>query len=169
MLGGLKRIACFLSVLMLSAGVVGTASAATAAPTAARAAFSGPGVELSTSRGDVSAAAIGCGVSVGNDVTIYGGYLRVTWAIACRDTATGSLSPLVRDITMTIAIRNGNGVILPISAACVTPGPSATCSHSVPYNGFTGWVDSVMVARVTWTDGYPPLSGGFDSPGSIIA
>lgn len=169
MFGGLRRIVCFLSVLVLSAGVVGTASASTAAPAAARAAFSGPGVELSASGGDVSAAAIRCEVSVGNDVTIDNGYLRVTWAIACRDTATGNLTPLARDITMTIAIRKGGtSVILPISPPCVTPGPSATCTHAVPYDGFTGLVDSAMIARVTWTDSYPPISGGFVSPGTII-
>ncbi|EMD29588.1 hypothetical protein [Amycolatopsis azurea] len=168
MLSRLRQIACFLSVLMLSVGVVGAASAATTTPAAARAAFSPTSVELSTSGGDVSATAIACEVSVGNDVTIYGGFLNVTWAIACRDTATGQLTNLARDITMTIGIRKGGKIVAPISAACVTPGPSATCSHRVPYDGFTGRVDSAMVARVTWTDNYPPISGGFVSPGSII-
>lgn len=168
MLRGLRQIVYFLSVLMLSVGAVGTASATTAVPTGPRAAFSGTSVELSTSAGDVSAAAILCEVSVGNDVTIYGGYLNVTWAIACRDTATGNLTPLARDITMIIGIRRGTSFILPISSPCVTPGPSATCSHRVPYDGFTGRVDSVMAARVTWTDGYRPIEGEFVSQGSII-
>jgi len=161
---GLRQVLCLLSVLLMSVGVVGTASAATP-----RASFSGVAVEMSTS-GDVSAAAISCGVSVGNDVTVYDGYLNVTWAISCRDTATGQLTPLARDITMTIAIRKGGtSAILPISPACTTPGPSATCSHRVPYDGFTGFVDSAMVARVTWTDNYRPLTGGFVSGGTIIA
>ncbi|AGM07233.1 hypothetical protein [Amycolatopsis keratiniphila] len=164
----LRKIVYFLFALTVSAVMVGTTSTATAAPAAARAAFSATSVELSTANGKVTAAAILCEVGYGNDVTIYGGYLNVTWAIACRDTATGQLTPLARDITMTIGIRKGGKVILPISAACVTPGAYATCSHRVPYDGFTGQVDSAMVARVTWTDNYPPISGGFVSPGSII-
>jgi hypothetical protein len=168
MIGGLRRIVCSLSVLVLSVGLVGTASASAAAPDAARAAFSGPTIELSVSRDDVSAAAISCGVSVGNDVTIYDGHLNVTWAITCRDTATGRVSDLVRDITMVIGIRKGTSFIAPISKPCVTPGPSATCFHRVLYDGFTGRVDSVMSAKVTWTDGYRDLTGTFLSPGSTI-
>lgn len=167
MLGALRRIACCLSVLMLSAGVVGTASAEPAVSAAAHATFIGPGVELST-RGEVSAAAISCGVSVGNDVTLYDRFLNVTWAIACRDTATGQLTPLAKDITMIVAIRKGTTIIQPISPPCVTAGPTATCFHRVPYDGFSGKVDSIMAAQVTWTDGVDPLIGSFRSPGKII-
>lgn len=164
MSGGFRRLACFLSVLLLSAGLTGTATAAPAAPLVV---FSGPGIEMST-QGDVSAAAIRCDVGVGNDVTLYDGQLHVTWAIACRDTATNQLSPLVRDITMQIGIRKGNSIIPPASPPCVTPGPSATCSHHVVYDGFTGKTDSVMYAQVTWWDNYPTLTGGFLSAGKII-
>lgn len=167
MLGGFRRIACFLSVLLLSAGAAGTASAATAVPAAPRVVFTGPAIGLSA-QGDVSAAAIRCEVGVGNDVTLYDGQLHVTWAIACRDTATNQLSPLVKDISMTIGIRKGTSIIPPISPLCTTPGPSATCSHHVLYDGFTGRTDSVMAAQVTWTDGYPPLTGSFRSGGRII-
>lgn len=164
MSAGLRRIACLLSVLLLSAGLTGTATAAPAAP---RVVFSGPGIELST-QGDVSAAAIRCDVSVPQDVTVRDRQLHVTWKIECKDTANNQLSPLVKDITMVIGIRKGSSVIPPVSPWCTTPGPSATCSHSVPYDGFTGMTDSLMEAVVTWKDNYRPIGGSFRSRGGIL-
>jgi len=162
----LGRLAVVLATSLV--GLVLVAAPSGAQVLGPRAAFSGPGAEPATSRVDVPEASILCDVGVGNDVTVYDGHLNVTWAIACRQTDTGQLSPLVDAIFMRIGIRNGSSFVLPIGNNCVTVGPSATCSHRVPYSGTTGRHDSVVEAIVTWKDGYPPLRGAFLSPGITI-
>lgn len=114
-------------------------------------------------------APVRCEVGYGNDVTISGGRLNVTWAVACRWTDDGQLSTEVKDITVQIFIFKDGRVIPPtMTEPCVEPAPSTTCSHSVPFDGTTGTYDSVAFVTVTWNDDYPPISGGFLSPGFVL-
>ncbi|OXM43490.1 hypothetical protein CFP75_37875 [Amycolatopsis alba DSM 44262] len=113
-------------------------------------------------------APVRCDVSFGNDVTVSGGKLNVTWAVACRWTDDGQLSTEVRDINIQIAIRKNGRVIPPAKTCLPAPSASTTRSHRVNFDGTSGRYDSAMFATVTWNDGYPPISGLFFSNGSII-
>lgn len=129
-----------------------------------RAAFSDPSAISVQAPG----APILCHVSYGNDVTVYNGSLNVTWAVACRWTDDNQLATETDAIFMQIGIAQHGIILAPVKTCPVALGPSTTCSHSVPFNGASGLVQSVMAAVVTWKDGYPPLRGTFYSPGSII-
>ncbi|GAA3873474.1 hypothetical protein GCM10022243_43260 [Saccharothrix violaceirubra] len=182
MFRGLRRVTCCLVVLLTGVGLVGPASARPGeadrglsvdhvvgtVAAGRRAVFNGPGVGPSLARIEAPDAAIICDVGYGNDVTLYDGFLHVTWSVACRDTATGKPTPLARDIRMLIGIRNGKNFIPPVSDLCITPGPTATCSHRVPYGGTIGWHDSKMAVVVNWTDDYEPIAGVFITPGFRI-
>jgi hypothetical protein len=158
-------------VVVLVASLAGLALVAT--PSSAqekgpRAEFSGPAVGPRPIVVNSPGAPVRCEVSFGNDVTVSGGTLNVTWAVACRWTDDGQLSTEVDAIYMQIGIRK-NGRFVPPTKTCLPIlGPAGTCNHSVPFDGTAGRYDSVMAATVTWNDGYPPIRGQFFSPGFIL-
>jgi hypothetical protein len=133
-----------------------------------RAAFTAASAKPTTVSVKVAGAPILCAVSYGNDVTVYDGFLNVTWAVACRWTDDNQLATETDAIFMTIGIAQRNVILAPVKTCPVTLGASATCSHRVPFDGTSGLVQSLMDAVVTWNDGYPPIRGRFVSPGSVI-
>ncbi|MEV7549543.1 hypothetical protein AB0N89_07965 [Amycolatopsis sp. NPDC089917] len=159
----LRRLVVVLAAFMASFALFATPSSAgeLGAP---RAAFHVVGRMVVNSPG----APVRCEVGFGNDVTVSGGALSVTWAVTCRWTDDGQLSTEVRDIIIQIAIRKNNRVIGTVLPCPPALSPSTTCTHRVPFDGTSGRYDSVIFARVTWNDGYPPISGLFGSDGTII-
>jgi len=156
-------------IVVFAASVAGLALLAVPAGAQApspRAAFSTASAKPVTVR--VPGAPILCYVSYGNDVTVYDGFLNVTWAVACRWTDDNQLATETDAIFMRIGIAQRGVILAPVKTCPVTLGPSATCSHRVPFDGTSGSIQSVMEAVVTWNDGYPAIRGTFASPGSII-
>ncbi|MEV0729257.1 hypothetical protein [Polymorphospora sp. NPDC050346] len=133
-----------------------------------RAAFSGPSAKSADIVVQGPGAPIVCHVNYGNDVTVYDGFLNVTWSVACRWTDDGELATETRAIYMRIGIAQHGNILAPVKTCPPAFGPSGTCSHRVPFNGVSGHVQSVVEATVTWNDGYPTIFGTFASPGSVI-
>jgi len=133
-----------------------------------RAAFSGPSAKPAPVGVKVPGAPILCYVSYGNDVTVYDGFLNVTWAVSCRWTDDNQPASETDAIFMRIGIAQRGVILAPVKDCPVILGPNGTCSHRVPFDGTSGLVQSVMAAVVTWKDGYQPIRGTFYSPGSII-
>ncbi|MFC3447877.1 hypothetical protein [Amycolatopsis speibonae] len=159
----LRRLVVALAAFMAGFTLFATASSAGELGSP-RAAFHVVGQMVVNSPG----APVRCEVGFGNDVTVSGGALNVTWAVACRWTDDGQLSTEVRDINIQIAIRKNNRVVGSVLPCPPAPSPSTTCGHRVPFDGTAGRYDSVIFTTVTWNDGYPPISGLFGSNGTII-
>jgi hypothetical protein len=158
----LRRLVVMLTTLVAGLTLIVTPSGAQ--QLGPRAAFSGP----TTFTVNAPGAPVLCHVNVGNDVTLYDGYLNVTWAVACRWTDDNQLSTEVDAIFMAIGIRQGTTIMIPAKQCPVALRPDTTCSHRVPFPGLSGHYDSIMQAVVTWKDGYPPIRGTFISPGITV-
>ncbi|MEV7231992.1 hypothetical protein AB0M79_34040 [Polymorphospora sp. NPDC051019] len=161
----LRLLVVFTALLM---GLTIGATPAGAQTPGPRAAFSDPSAKPADVVVQAPGAPIVCHVSYGNDVTVYDGFLNVTWSVACRWTDDGQLATETRAIYMRIGIAQHGAVLAPVKTCLPEFGPSGTCSHRVPFNGVSGHVQSVMEATVTWNDGYQPIFGVFASPGSIV-
>lgn len=164
----LRCLSVVLAAILASLTLTLTVTPAGAQAAGPRAAFSAASAQPAPVGAKVPGAPIICHVSYGNDVTVYDGFLNVTWAVACRWTDDNQLASETDAIFMQIGIAQHGVILAPVKTCPVTLGASATCSHRVPFNGASGRVESVMAATVTWKDGYPPIRGTFFSPGSTI-
>ncbi|GID91923.1 hypothetical protein Adi01nite_13350 [Amorphoplanes digitatis] len=162
----LRRIAVLLAAAL--AGLTLVATPAGAQERGPRAAFSGPSAKGTTVTTQVAGAPILCEVNYGNDVTLSGGLLNVTWAVLCRYTDDGQFAKEVKDITMLVTIFQNNRIVGESGFCPASPEAFKACIHRVPFPGGTGRIHSEMYAKVTWNDGYPPIAGVFASPGFTI-
>jgi hypothetical protein len=131
-------LSMFVSVGLLVAGV-GPATAAGRAPAK---------VTIQTGKGLVAQKAVSvtttvsvadhapgayirCETSVGNGITASDGFLRVTFALACRWTDDGELAPEVVLTQITAGFLLGNSAVI-YSRQCPGTGPTNTCGIQVP-------------------------------------
>jgi hypothetical protein len=135
---------------------------------ATRAEFSGPSANRASVGTNVVGAPIRCEVIYGNDVTLSGGFLSVTWAVTCRYTDDGQFAQEVKDITLTVGIAQ-NGNFIDIRSCPPSTQAFASCTLSgVPFNGVPSYINSLVLATVTWKDSYPTLRDVFSSPGFVF-